>query len=110
AVLEEMDYVAFHRRRRITDNGAAVFATLESIVAKLAVFRIDMLEERHRDVLLPGTEHRERELLRLLYQVMGSRIRFDADHHQRRLKARLGGPIDRRYGLFVTLAGAQHLE
>src|SRR6202034_3475356 len=77
----EADDLAFDRGRRLTDNWRAVIPRLEGVVAENAG---------------------------LLDQRMRGRVALDSDHHQRRLEARLGEPVDGRDGLLITVARAQH--
>src|SRR5215469_13661264 len=110
AVLVEVNDVAFDGGGGVADYRTAVFACDEGVVAELAVLGIDVLEERHREVLLTRTEHREGELLGLFYEFMGGGIGLDADNHERGSKARLSGPIDRCNGLLVAIFGAKDLQ
>src|SRR5579871_2088807 len=110
AIFVKMHDVAFDRGRRVADYRASVLAHAVSVIAEFAVDWIDVFEEREREIFLSRSEHRQRELLRLLYQLMRGRIGLDSHYDQRGSEARLGRPVNRRDGLFIAVLGAEYLQ
>src|SRR5208337_2362409 len=88
------DDVAFDRRGRVADDWRAVGAALEREVTEFAVLGFDVTKERAGDRFLPGSEHRERKLFRVLDRRVRARVLLDPDDYQRRVEAGLRDPVD----------------